>query len=372
MKMILDLVKLNLAKLNPAQNGFFRSAVLVFVLFSFTVFSASATTILLINNDGSNEGFNSTQAPFPNQTGNSGATLGQQRLNVFQAAADYWEARIDSSVPIRVSINFDPLACEPSRGVLGAAGPNSVFRDFPNAPLPNTWYVEAVANSLAGSDQDANSDDIGATFNSDIDNNNNCLSGTNWWLGINSPAPSGTISLFDTVLHEIGHGLGFLSLVNQAGQRFGGRNDAYSVNLFDETIGGGRAWTAMTDSERAASSINGPNLTWSGNNANSNSGHLNASVSRTNGNIRMFAPSPFQPGSSVSHWDTSLSPDELMEPSATPTSDDRSTVQLLSDIGWRLLGQPSGGDDQGENDGDSNDENDLIFLILPVISSIEN
>ncbi len=54
----------------------------------------------------------------------------------------------------------------------------------------------------------------------------------------------------------------------------------------------------------------------------------------------MFAPRSFQQGSSVSHWDTSLSPDELMEPSATPTSDDRSTVQLLKDIGWRIFEGP--------------------------------
>ncbi len=311
---------------------------LALILILCTAPQVHATNVVLVNSDSANEGFNSNEAPFPNQTGNTGSTLGQQRLNVFQAAADYWEQRINSTVTIRVQINFDPLFCEPNRATLGSAGPNAVFRDFPSAPLSNTWYVEAVANSITGADQDSTSNDISATFNSDIDNNNNCLDGTNWWLGIDSPAPSGTISLFDTVLHEIGHGIGFLSLVSASGERFSNFNDAYMVNLYDQETG--RAWTSMTDAQRAASAINGPDLTWNGSNANNNSSHLNASVSRTNGSIRMYAPNPYEQGSSVSHWDTSLSPDELMEPSATPTSDDRSTIQLLRDIGWSVASGP--------------------------------
>jgi len=320
-------------------NKIIRTA-LALVLLSTTAAVSAQTNIILVNNDGANEGFNDNSAPFPNQTGNNGSTLGQQRLNVFQAAADFWEAQIDSSVTIRVAINFDPLACSANQGILGSAGPNSVFQNPNGAPLPlaDTWYVEAVANSLFGFDQDTSSDDISARFNSDIDNNNSCLDGTNWWLGINSPVAPGTISLFDTVLHEIGHGLGVLSLVSlQTGQQFQNTNDAYSNHLFDEQTQ--EFWRDMTNAERFASSTNTGNLTWRGPNADNNSSHLNA-ISRTNGNIRMFAPNPVQPGSSVSHWDTILSPDELMEPSATLTSDARSTIQLLADVGWDLITGP--------------------------------
>lgn len=295
-----------------------------------------ATTISLVNNDSSGEGFNDPSAPFSGQTGNTGSTIGQQRLNVFTAAADYWEQRIVSSVTISVGINFDPLTCTATGAILGSAGPASVFRDFTGAPLTSTWYVGAVVNSITGVDQDTNASDINATFNSDIDNNDSCLNGTNWWYGIDSPAPGGTISLFDTVLHEIGHGLGVLSLVGQDGSKFLGFNDAYMAQLFDDTSG--LFWQNMTDGQRAASAINTGNLVWRGVNADSNSGHLNAGL--TNGHIRMFAPNPYQSGSSVSHWDTALSPDELMEPSATPTSDDTSTIQLLKDVGWQIVEGP--------------------------------
>ncbi len=60
----------------------------------------------------------------------------------------------------------------------------------------------------------------------------------------------------------------------------------------------------------------------------------------TNGFARLFAPNPFQGGSSVSHFDTSLTPSVLMEPNIT--GDLKSRVKnpidlplpLLRDIGW--------------------------------------
>ena len=60
----------------------------------------------------------------------------------------------------------------------------------------------------------------------------------------------------------------------------------------------------------------------------------------TAGFARLFAPNPFQGGSSVSHFDTSLTPSVLMEPSITPNLTTRVknpidlTLALLRDIGW--------------------------------------
>jgi hypothetical protein len=153
--------------------------------------------------------------------------------------------------------------------------------------------------------------------------------------GINSPAPGGTTSFFDTVLHEIGHGLRVLSLVGENGARFFGFNDAYAYHLMDDQTG--KLWRNMSGGQRAASAINTGNLVWDGPNATNNSSHLSPS-SRNSSRIRMYAPNPYAAGSSVSHWDTVLSPDELMEPIATPVSDDRPTLQVLKDVGWNLLG----------------------------------
>ena len=51
----------------------------------------------------------------------------------------------------------------------------------------------------------------------------------------------------------------------------------------------------------------------------------------------MFAPNPQQPGSSVSHWDTVASPNQLLEPVYTGPSDPVLELPLFQDIGWTLL-----------------------------------
>jgi hypothetical protein len=72
---------------------------------------ASATATFVINNlDGPGEGFNDLTAVAP-VAGNPGATLGAQRLNAFQAAADAWGQILDSPVTIVVDANMDPLPC---------------------------------------------------------------------------------------------------------------------------------------------------------------------------------------------------------------------------------------------------------------------
>src|SRR5205814_10336044 len=62
----------------------------------------------------------------------------------------------------------------------------------------------------------------------------------------------------------------------------------------------------------------------------------------------MFSPNPFQGGSSVSHWDTIASPNQLMEPAingdltheVTPPND--LTFSNLRDIGWVASSLPTG------------------------------
>ena len=56
------------------------------------------------------------------------------------------------------------------------------------------------------------------------------------------------------------------------------------------------------------------------------------------GHLLMFAPNPYQGGSSVSHWDTSASPNLLMEPniSSDLNSSVDATLAAFQDIGWFL------------------------------------
>ena len=63
--------------------------------------AVQAATFTIVNNDGAGEGFNDPTAAAP-VGGNTGTTIGAQRLIAFQAAADIWGGLLSSAVTIRV------------------------------------------------------------------------------------------------------------------------------------------------------------------------------------------------------------------------------------------------------------------------------
>ncbi len=299
------------------------------------VTGARASTITIVNLDGANEGFNDA-TPVSPVGGNTGTTLGQQRLIAFQFAADVWASRLYSDVEIRVEAQFSSMFCSSGSAILGGAGAIEVFRDFAGAPRAATWYPVALANSLAGVDLDPAGNDISAEFNSDIDHQ--CLSGIDgWYYGLDHSAPSGQLDFAETLLHELAHGLGFSDFVSlSTGQKFFGYDDVYMLNLEDHTSG--KLYPDMTDAERVAASKDTGNLHWVGDNVVAAAGFLSSGREPISGHVEMYAPNPQEPGSSVAHFDTSLTPDELMEPYLTPTFSDVLTQALLSDIGWGACG----------------------------------
>src|SRR5262249_41111417 len=134
--------------------------------------ASHAAIITIETNDPQGVGFRDTTPRDP-VGGNPGRTLGQQRLNVFQRAANIWGSVLSSCVPISVAANFSsprPLKCTPTEQVLGSAGPNGIgAHDLPGLPRNNTLYPPALANSLVGSDLGPATPEITATFNSRID-----------------------------------------------------------------------------------------------------------------------------------------------------------------------------------------------------------
>src|SRR5437588_8667663 len=207
-----------------------RPIACLFVLALFVAAASSAraaATIVIQNNDQPNVGFNdpTTVSPVGN---NTGTTLGQQRLNAFQFAANIWGATLNSSITITIKANWAPLTCSSSTGTLGQAGAAGIFRDFPNAPVAGTWYAAALANALAGSDLSANPE-ITATFNSNVgqpgclDNNGQ----SHFYLGLDNNHGS-DIDLVPVLIHEFGHGLGFLTFTNTStGTQSGGFPSVY-------------------------------------------------------------------------------------------------------------------------------------------------
>ena len=299
---------------------------------SVIVTGPNGLTIEIVNANAAGVGFNDPTPAAP-VGGNTGTTLGAQRLQAFQYAASLWASQLTSSVKVTVRSTFEALTCSSTSAVLGSAGAMQIFRDFSGAPRAATWYSGALASKLAGYRLDASTDDIRARFNSAIDDGS-CGFPNPWYYGLDGAGPRKTIDLVTVVYHELGHGLGFQTFVSgTTGAKQGGYDDAFMVNLFDS--GTGKSWTAMTDAERLASSTNTFNLLWKGAAVVAKAPSVLSQGIGAGGGVLIYAPSPYESGSSVSHWDKSLFPDELMEP--TYTNIIRSllvTGEAMNDIGW--------------------------------------
>jgi hypothetical protein len=220
----------------------------------------AAATIVIQNNDSANVGFNDPTPAAP-VGGNTGTTVGQQRLNAFQFAANVWGATIKSNTTITITSNWAPMSCTTMSATLGAAGAVGIFRNFPNAPVRDTWYSAALANALSGTDLNPNAPEITAQFNSNL-GNTGCLDGTHFYLGLDNKHGS-DIDLVSVLIHEFAHGLGFQSFTNSGtGAQSSGFPSVYDRFLFDNTTG--KSWPQMTNAERQASAVNTGNLVWTG------------------------------------------------------------------------------------------------------------
>jgi uncharacterized repeat protein (TIGR01451 family) len=301
-----------------------------------------AATITIVNADPPGVGFNDSTPAAP-VGGNTGTTLGQQRLNAFQAAAAKWGATVSSSVSIRITAVWTGLTCTATSAVLGSAGPTEVWRDFSNAPVANHWYGKALANALSGSDLDSTTADISANFNINL-GNTGCLTGIHFYLGLDNNHGN-NVDLVTVLTHEFAHGLGFQTFTNgQTGVQLNGSPSIWDDFLLDNTTN--KTWSIMTNAERVASALNTGRLVWNGGNVTSaipqvlqpqGSSFTGADAT---GRGLLYAPNRYQPGSSISHWDTSMFRNQLMEPAinsdltheVTPPQD--LTFPLLKDIGW--------------------------------------
>jgi|GEM_PF-2149890 Calx-beta domain. len=246
----------------------------------------------------------------------------------FQYAVDQWANVVNSPVPIVVDAQFSAL---PS-GVLGSAGPITAARDFTGAPQTNTWYPIALANALHGSDQDTPNADIGADFSSTF---------SGFYFGTDGNLPAGKIDFASVVLHELGHGLGFLGALDVNPDGTGSLCCGLNFPLsFDRlTTSNGSALTAMANGSLIlGNALQGQNLRFTG---------VQATAANAGTAPKLYGPSPWQGGSSYSHLDEATYPagnaNSLMTPAIGANEVIHApgpvTLGIFADIGW-VVGTP--------------------------------
>ncbi len=252
----------------------------------------------------------------------TGFTAAQQAS--FQVAVDTWSRIVVSNVPIRIAATLSTL----DRGVLGSAGPSTAFRSN------GTYYAVALANALAGRDLDNANPDIEADFTNDA---------SLIYYGTDGRPPAGTYDFPSVVLHEIGHGLGFLGdleVVNGLGTYDSGARtptpftyDRFVVQQSASTttnvLSLQRGSTAMADALQSNA------LYWDG-----------ASAVAANGGARprLYAPSTWEAGSSLGHLNENSYPAGTANSLMTPIADAREVnrdpgplaLAMLEDTGWTL------------------------------------
>ena len=209
--------------------------------------AAGAAELEIQNNNNPGEGFN--DSTFASPTGlNFGTTRGDQALIVFQTASAIWGATLRSAVPILVDSAFssaadDPrFACTASGEVIGYARLTS-FETGPSFPNPEAGYVVALANAITGVDQTPGQAAILARFNGDL--GTAACPQASWSFALDGTvSDAGTqLSLLTTLLHELGHGLGYVSFIPpDTGDPGGNPASIFDYHLFD--LDAGTSWVA--------------------------------------------------------------------------------------------------------------------------------
>jgi len=251
-------------------------------------------------------------------------TVGQLRRDSITAATNYLGTVFDGRGT--VNLNFDASLTSGS-GFLAQFGPQQyagIAGSFQNGGV----YQAARTNQRPFSGPDGS-----GQFNF----------GFGWNYAGQSPNPN-FYDMTTVAIHEIGHGLGFLSLTDQFGRGLTGNSvgtpgvyagyDRYLQRGSGPLAGAALLNTDITSTNFAA--FTGPVSTLTNGNDPSTGLFFGGPLTREvlGGPAPLFAPSSYQGGSSTSHVND---PNAVMNPSVTPNTVKRFLryeVAMFLDIGW--------------------------------------
>jgi hypothetical protein len=252
--------------------------------------------------------------------------LGPDRRAAFEFAAGRVVAMIDDpNIVVSVDASMAMLGVS-STDPLASASATQVHMDS-DFPFPDALYGEPLASHLADADPDTDTLDITAQFNSSWD-----FSSTPWFYGTGMAA-SNEFHFVNVALHELLHGLDFSSSLLPSGALL---NDPYpfAFDLFLEKTSG----SSLVDLPDMPITVTGGDVVFDGGTAEITwKNHLDQP-----GLPPIFAPTPYQMNSSMSHFDEAVfvGAYDLMSPAIPPgqslLSIDPITRGVLTDLGWNL------------------------------------
>ena len=253
-------------------------------------------------------------------------SLGAARREAFQSALDTWSAHLLDDVTLRVQASFDNMGGSARSATLGYAGATYLMANFAGAPEADTWYVSSLADALAGADLKPSEPDFIVAFNSDIDGS--VLGGIDWYYG-EEDAAGDDVDFQTVAMHELCHGLGFMSSFRSDGS-WGYNGKPTIFDTFLVNADGQR----LIDLPESTS-----NVTTATYFAGEQAVAAYEAAGGTDG-VRIYAPSTWQSGSSLSHLDEATFRDEagLMSPyyDQAVRQIDGVVLGILEDLGWQV------------------------------------
>ncbi len=235
---------------------------------------------------------------------------------VVDAAVNQWDSVLVTNPggPIVIEVFWSNLG-NPS--LLGYAGPDGMFY---GGGLPgNSLHPAALANTLLGTDANGPSrPEIQVVLNAEL------LAANRWYLGTTGTPPGAKIDLYSVVLHEIGHGLGFLGSATIPSGQSSPTLNSPPYTYDNAAVHNGNPIVSAPDKAAALLSTDV---------------HTHISAELT---YELFAPSSWSQGSSFSHFDESAypagSPGALMTPmlsgGETARVLDAPVLGVMARTGW--------------------------------------
>ena len=198
-----------------------------------------------------------------------------------QRAIDTWSENFVSKVPINVNVTWTKA---PNSTILASASAKNIFSNFNGAPDKTLYYPSALANALAGVDLDIAEPELEI----------NVTTGDFWYYGLDGKCPSNKYDLVSVILHEMAHGLGFMSgTYYDPSTKVGRFLQPTAFDAYVQLLDGRRLVDLPSPSLEIGSALTST-LFWSGANA----------VKANNGvKPLLFTPSVYEQGSSTSHLD---------------------------------------------------------------------
>ena len=199
------------------------------------------------------------------------------------AAVDVWSQNFVSQVPVKIKVLWERQS---NAEILASASPGKFHNNFKNIPDNDLWYASALADAIAGEDIEPAIEEVSISINS--------TNGPMFYLGTDGNCPSNKYDLVSMILHEMGHGLGFLSNADYDDlYGYGSIQQPTPFDAYAQLPDGRRLMDLDSPSLELGEAMTQP-LVWSG-----------ANGIRANNGIKplLYTPSPYERGSSVSHLD---------------------------------------------------------------------